>query len=91
VVNLALIREFRYEYAAVSPWDGYLDFMTAEKMRHCSDCRLIRLNGIRQNKYGKNSEGIPLQIVFSIPWAQQQHKLNKGSRKWRSISRPSVN
>jgi transposase len=32
VVNLALVREFRYEYAAVSPWDGYLDFMTAEKM-----------------------------------------------------------
>jgi transposase len=32
VVNLALVREFRYEYAAVSPWDGCLDFMTAEKM-----------------------------------------------------------
>ncbi len=32
VVNLALIREFRYEYAAASPWDGCLDFMTAEKM-----------------------------------------------------------
>ena len=32
VVNLALIREFRYEYAAVSPWDGSLDFMTTEKM-----------------------------------------------------------
>jgi transposase len=32
VVNLALIREFRYEYAAVSPWDGYLDYMTTEKM-----------------------------------------------------------
>ena len=32
VVNLALVREFRYEYAAVSPWDGALDFMTAEKM-----------------------------------------------------------
>ncbi|MDD2735348.1 MAG: transposase [Desulfuromonadaceae bacterium] len=32
VVNLALIREFRYEYAAVSPWDGALDYMTAEKM-----------------------------------------------------------
>jgi transposase len=29
---LALVREFRYEYAAVSPWDGDLDFMTAEKM-----------------------------------------------------------
>ena len=32
VVHLALVREFRYEYAAVSPWDGSLDFMTAEKM-----------------------------------------------------------
>ena len=32
VVNLALVREFRYEYAAVSPWDGCLDFMAAEKM-----------------------------------------------------------
>ena len=32
VVNMALVREFRYEYAAVSPWDGCLDFMTAEKM-----------------------------------------------------------
>lgn len=32
VVNLALIRELRYEYAAVSPWDGCLDFMTTEKM-----------------------------------------------------------
>jgi transposase len=32
VVKLALIREFRYEYAAVSPWDGCLDYMTAQKM-----------------------------------------------------------
>jgi transposase len=32
VVKLALIREFRYEYAAVSPWDGCLDHMSAEKM-----------------------------------------------------------
>src|SRR5659263_468260 len=32
VVNLALIREFKYEYAAVSPWDGGLDYMTSEKL-----------------------------------------------------------
>jgi transposase len=32
IVNLALVREFRYEYAAISPWDGVLDYMTAEKM-----------------------------------------------------------
>ena len=29
VVNLVLVQEFHYEYAAVSPWDGCLDFMTA--------------------------------------------------------------
>ena len=32
VVNLALVGDFRYEYAAVSPWDRCLDFMTTEKM-----------------------------------------------------------
>jgi hypothetical protein len=42
VVNLALVREFRYEYAAVSPWDGYLDFMTAEKM-NTDNMALLRL------------------------------------------------
>lgn len=32
MVNLALVREFKYEYATVSPWDGALDYMTADKM-----------------------------------------------------------
>ncbi len=32
IVNLPLTREFRYEYAAVGPWDGCLYFMTSEKM-----------------------------------------------------------
>ena len=32
VVPLALVREYVYEYAAVSPQDGALDFVTAEKM-----------------------------------------------------------
>jgi len=41
VVNLALVREFRYEYAAVSPWDGDLDFMTAEKMNTESMSRFL--------------------------------------------------
>lgn len=41
VVNLALVREFRYEYAAVSPWDGCLDFMTAEKMHTDSMSRFL--------------------------------------------------
>ena len=32
VVGLALVREFVYEYAAVSPWDGSLDYWTATAM-----------------------------------------------------------
>ena len=32
LVPLALVREYVYEYAAVSPQDGALDFMTAKKM-----------------------------------------------------------
>ena len=41
VVNLALVREFRYEYAAVSPWDGSLDYMTVEKMNTDSMTRFL--------------------------------------------------
>lgn len=40
-VDLALIREFRYEYAAVSPWDGALDYMTADKMNTESMVRFL--------------------------------------------------
>ena len=36
-----MVREFRYEYAAVSPWDGCLDFMTAEKMNTDSMSRFL--------------------------------------------------
>lgn len=32
MVNRAIIREFKYEYAVVSPWDGALDYMRAEQM-----------------------------------------------------------
>ena len=41
MVNRALIREFRYEYAAVSPGDGTLDFMTAEKMNTDNMCLFL--------------------------------------------------
>lgn len=41
VVNLALVREFRYEYAAVSPLDGCLDYMTVEKMNTDSMTRFL--------------------------------------------------
>ncbi len=46
VVNLALIREFRYEYASVSPWDGCLDFMTTEKMNTEKPWLLVSISQI---------------------------------------------
>ena len=64
VVNLALIREFKYEYAAVSPWDGVLDYMTSEKMNtdnmsrfldqigktHCQEFMVMILDGASSHK-----------------------------------------
>ena len=45
VVKLALVREFCYEYAAVSPWDGALDYMTAGKMNTDSmSCFLAQIS-----------------------------------------------
>jgi len=32
LINLALVREFRHEYATVSSWDGHLDYMNAQKI-----------------------------------------------------------
>jgi transposase len=52
VVNLALIREFRYEYAAVSPWDGCLDFMTTEKMNtENMSCFLAQVSEKYKNEF----------------------------------------
>ena len=64
MVNLALVREFRYEYAAVSPWDGALDYMTSEKMNtdnmslflnqvskaHVEDFTMMVLDGASSHK-----------------------------------------
>lgn len=41
-VGLALVREFRYEYAAVSPWDGGIDYMTSEKANGESMSRFLK-------------------------------------------------
>lgn len=52
VVNLALIREFGYEYAAVSPWDGHLDYMTADKMNtENMNCFLKKVSEARPNEF----------------------------------------
>jgi len=41
-VNLPLVREFAYEYAAVSPGNGSRDHMTCKKMNTDNMNRLLR-------------------------------------------------
>jgi transposase len=52
VVDLALVREYRYEYAAVSPWDGCLDFMTTEKMNtNNMSCFLNQVSNAHEDEF----------------------------------------
>ena len=64
VVNLALIREFRYEYAAVSPWDGCLDFMTAETMNTDNMSRFL----------GQVSEAHKNEFIVMVVDGASSHK-----------------
>lgn len=64
MVNLALVREFRYEYAAVSPWDGELDFMTAEKMNTDSMSQFL-------TQVGKAHEG---EFIVMVVDGASSHK-----------------
>jgi transposase len=50
VVGLARVREFRYEYAAVSPWSGDLDYMTCEKMNTENMSHFLKQIGEKHDK-----------------------------------------
>jgi transposase len=98
IVNLALIREFRYEYAAVSPWDGCLDFMTAEKMntenmncffrqvstRHKDEFIIMVLDGASSHK-SKDLE-IPKNMSF-IRLPPYSPELNPAEQIWNVLRR----
>ena len=93
MVNRAIIREFRYEYAAVSPWDGDLDYMTLEKMNtenmglflkqvseaHKQDFIIMVLDGAPSHK-GKELE-VPENIapVFLPSYSPE---LNPAEQLW---------
>ena|SRR4030042_1255174 len=62
VVGLALIREFRYEYVAVSPWDGGLDYMTTEKMN--SENMTCFLKQVRKS----HKDDFIVMVMDGAPW-----------------------
>lgn len=93
VVNLALIREFRYEYAAVSPWDGALDYMTAEKMNtenmscfleqvslaHKGDFTVMVVDGASSHKSKELKVPENVALVLLPPYSPE---LNPAEQLW---------
>jgi transposase len=98
MVGRSLVREFRYEYAAVSPWSGDLDYMTSEKMNtenmsgflkqvseaHDQDFIVMVLDGAPSHK-GKELE-VPenVALVFLPPYSPE---LNPAERIWNVLRR----
>ena len=98
MVSLSLVREFRYEYAAVSPWNGDLDYMTAEKMNtenmgrflkqvseaHEQDFIVMVLDGASSHK-GKELE-VPgnIALVFLPSYSPE---LNPAEQLWNVLRR----
>jgi len=97
-VGLALVREFRYEYAAVSPWDGSLDYMTAQRMKtedmsrfldqvsnaHKDDFVVMVLDGAPSHK-SKDLKA-PENIVL-IPLPPYSPELSPAEQIWNVLRR----
>jgi transposase len=98
MVNRAIIREFRYEYAAVSPWDGALDYMTAEKMntgnmslflnqvskRYDQDFIIMVLDGASSHKCKELKVPENINLVFLPPYSPE---LNPAELIWNVLRR----
>jgi transposase len=98
MINRALVREFRYEYAAVSPGDGALDFMTAEKMNtdnmclfldqigksHDQDFMVMVLDGASSHKCKDLKVPENLALVFLPPYSPE---LNPAELIWNMLRR----
>jgi len=97
-VGLALVREFRYEYAVVSPWDGALDYMTSEKMntenmgrflnqisqRHQEDFMIMVLDGASSHKGKELLVPENIALVFLPPYSPE---LNPAEQIWNVLRR----
>lgn len=98
MVNLALIREFRYEYASVSPWDGGLDHMTSEKMNtenmsrfldqvgkaHPNEFNVMVLDGASSHKGKELTMPNNISLVLLPPYSPE---LNPAEQIWNALRR----
>lgn len=97
-VGLAMVREFRYEYAAVSPWDGGLDYMTTEKMNtesmtrflaqvctaHPGEFIVMILDGASSHK--SKELKVP-ENVSLVPLPPYSPELNPAEQIWNALRR----
>lgn len=96
MVNLALVREFKYEYAAVSPWDGALDYMTADKMNtenmssflkhigeaHPDDFSIMVLDGASSHKSKDLKVPDNVSLILLPPYSPE---LNPAEQIWNRL------
>lgn len=96
MVCLALIREFKYEYAAVSPWDGALDFMTSEKMNtenmscfleqvsknHQGEFIVMVLDGASSHKSKELKVPDTMELILLPPYSPE---LNPAEQIWNAL------
>jgi len=97
-VSLALVREFAYEYAAVSPGAGALDHMTYEKMntdsmnrfvgqiskKYCKEFVVMVLDGASSHK--SKDLAVPNNVSFVLlpPYSPE---LNPAEQIWNMLRR----
>lgn len=96
--NLALVREFRYEYAAVSPWGGHLNYMTAQKMNtenmtkflsqisgaHPNDFCIMILDGASSHKSKDLVVPHNVSLILLPPYSPE---LNPAEQIWNQLRR----
>lgn len=101
VVALALIREYRYKYAAVSPQDGELYYMTADKMNtqsmncfiqqlslaHSETFNIIVLDGASSHT---SKDIISLPNIYLIQLPPYSPELNPVEQIWNTLRRDYI-
>jgi transposase len=100
IVKKALIREYKYEYAAVSPWDGQLDYMTSEKMNtesmnyflkqvsqaHSQEYIVMILDGASSHKCKELQIPEEMALLYLPPYSPE---LNPTEQIWNVLRRNS--
>ena len=98
LIDLALVREFKYEYAAISPMDGALDYMTSDKMNtenmnrflsqvsdaHKDEFNIMILDGASSHKSKDLVIPENISLVLLPPYSPE---LNPVEQVWRILRR----